>query len=414
MAHDRPGYVEERAKMFESWVYTAKVGWLLTLLLDVIRVDLAHKECRAMNDFSSASAIVTALMSPKVAMLVLACEEQTTQIINTLNRDLSQSSGAYYDTLRQTGTKELIPWLGIISPPCTVCLTSISLAPSTFADPHLSTLNSTFAHSNPIIEVDDGLHHLIDFKLCSELAGQIDSIAQYRAPIISKIRPDILEYVEYHLQSGLALKDLHAAAVVTGGGGLRLVSGARTHSGKELTPRRLTTPSRTIAKRETRKSSLGGPRESELWMSRPPASHPSHPSRGRVQMTQDQRRGGDGGDTARRRRGALALSLPLREKHTTSSTRTRGERMARRQREEKARPRPGRKESTMMRRDEEDMAQWREDMGQWRNDMERWREDNARQVDLGGATVLHEDVSMQRRRKGLMSRLFREKIVMVC
>lgn len=114
MDHDRPGHVEERAKMFESWVYTAKVSWLLTLLLDVIKVDLAHKECRAVNDFSSASAIVVALMSPKVAMLVLACEEQTTQIINTLNRDLAQSSGAYYDTLRQTGTKELIPWLGII------------------------------------------------------------------------------------------------------------------------------------------------------------------------------------------------------------------------------------------------------------------------------------------------------------
>ena len=262
----------------------------------------------------------------------------------------------------------------------------------------MSTLNSTFAHSNPIIEVDDGHHHLIDFKLCSELAGQIDSIAQFRAPLISKIRPDVLEYVEYHLQSGLALKDIHAAAVV---------SGARKHSGKEPAPRRLTTPSRMIAKRETRKSSLGGPRELELWMPRPP-SHPS-PSRARVQMTQDRRRGGDGGETARRRR--LALSLPLRETRTTSGTRKRGERMARRQREEKARPRPGRKESTMVRRDEEDMAQWREDMGQWRKDMERWREDNARQVDLGGATVLHEDVSMQRRRKeGLMSRLF----LMVC
>lgn len=65
-----------------------------------------------MNDFSSASAILTALMSPKVAMLVLACEKQAMQVINTLHMDLAQSSGAYYDTLRRTGTNELIPWLG--------------------------------------------------------------------------------------------------------------------------------------------------------------------------------------------------------------------------------------------------------------------------------------------------------------
>ena len=26
--HDRPRYLEERAKMFESWIYTAQVGYL--------------------------------------------------------------------------------------------------------------------------------------------------------------------------------------------------------------------------------------------------------------------------------------------------------------------------------------------------------------------------------------------------
>jgi hypothetical protein len=71
-----------------------------------------------MNNFSSASAIVTALMSPKVAMLVLVCnsESKVAQIINTLNRDLAPESGAYHDTLRQVGTKELIPWLGMVGP----------------------------------------------------------------------------------------------------------------------------------------------------------------------------------------------------------------------------------------------------------------------------------------------------------
>jgi hypothetical protein len=69
-----------------------------------------------MNNFSAASAIVAALMSPKVATLILGCEDQTIQIVHTLNRDLSPASGAYYDTLRQAGTKELIPWLGTIGP----------------------------------------------------------------------------------------------------------------------------------------------------------------------------------------------------------------------------------------------------------------------------------------------------------
>ena len=69
-----------------------------------------------MNNFASASAIVTALMSPKVAMIVLACDSRAAQIIHKLNRDLAPESGAYYDTLRQAGTKELTPWLGAVGP----------------------------------------------------------------------------------------------------------------------------------------------------------------------------------------------------------------------------------------------------------------------------------------------------------
>lgn len=339
-----------------------------------------------MNDFSSASAILTALMSPKVAMLVLGCEKQAMQAINTLHGDLAQSSSAYYDTLRQTGTKELIPWLGTyhLVPPTYVCLTLITRLTSPFADPHLSTLTSTFAQSNPIVEVDG--HHLIDFKLCTELARQIDSIAQYSPPVSpppvsSEIRPDVLEYVEYHLQSDLALKDLHAAPVVGAGA---------HHSGKE---RRLPRRSRltlTLAKREMRKS----PVLKELW--------PNRPSQG------------SRADVTTQRRGALSLSLS-HEKHTT---RTRGERMAARQREEKARGRKERmlrRREGLARRDEGDVGQWREDMVRWRMDMERWRqdtkrwrEDSARQAEKGLGLLLEKDVSVPpARHKGLMSRLFR-------
>jgi hypothetical protein len=70
----------------------------------------------------------------------------------------------------------------------------------TFADPHLTTLNQTFTRSNPIVEVDG--HCLIDFELCGTLAEQIDSITRYSPPDVrSETRRDVLEYVEYNLQS---------------------------------------------------------------------------------------------------------------------------------------------------------------------------------------------------------------------
>ena len=68
------------------------------------------------------------------------------------------------------------------------------------ADLHLSTLNSTFAHSNPIVEVDG--HPLLDFKLCGKIAEQIDSLVQYSPPRTRHtMRPDLLPYVEYSLKS---------------------------------------------------------------------------------------------------------------------------------------------------------------------------------------------------------------------
>jgi hypothetical protein len=68
------------------------------------------------------------------------------------------------------------------------------------ADLHLSTLNSSFAHSNPIVEVDG--HPLIDFKYCSKIAEQIDTLVQYSPPRTRHTtRPDALAYVEYSLKS---------------------------------------------------------------------------------------------------------------------------------------------------------------------------------------------------------------------
>ena len=67
-------------------------------------------------------------------------------------------------------------------------------------DLHLSTLNSSFAHPNPIVEVDG--HPLIDFKHCSEIAEQIDTLVQYSPPQTRDIAPpDLLAYVEYSLKS---------------------------------------------------------------------------------------------------------------------------------------------------------------------------------------------------------------------
>ncbi|KAI0303378.1 hypothetical protein B0F90DRAFT_1816199 [Multifurca ochricompacta] len=152
-------YLDERMKMYEHWILTAQA-------------------CRKMNNFSSTSAITTALLSPAVTGLVLTCESKAGRVLRTLTEDLDLENGAYQNSLRQAGTKELIPWL----------------------DPHLSALDSTFVRSNLIMEVDG--HPLIDFKHCSELAEQIDSVTQYTSPRIDHTtRQDVLAYVEYSLKS---------------------------------------------------------------------------------------------------------------------------------------------------------------------------------------------------------------------
>ncbi|KAH9029102.1 hypothetical protein EDB85DRAFT_1555024 [Lactarius pseudohatsudake] len=133
-------FVDERMKKYESWVATAQA-------------------CRKLNNFSSTSAIVTALLSPTITGLALTCESRATkQVLHGLAKELTSTDGSYRRVIRSTATKELIPWL----------------------NPHLASLNSTFVQSNPIMEVDG--HALIEFKLLSELAEQVESIVQFTPP----------------------------------------------------------------------------------------------------------------------------------------------------------------------------------------------------------------------------------------
>jgi len=161
-----------------------------------------------MKNFSSTAAIVAALQSEIITVLALTCESKANPILYGLARELMPADGAYNNTLRQAMTNNLIPWLGTVVP-----LRLSRCDPnSTPADPLLTSLNSTFARSDPIVEMDG--HPLIDFKQCVLLAEQIDSLAQYtpsRMP--NPTRPEVSSYVEYSLKSSVGsdvLRDLEA------------------------------------------------------------------------------------------------------------------------------------------------------------------------------------------------------------
>src|SRR6266404_89345 len=190
-------YVGERTKKYEFWIGTAQVGAFSVLVPSTIRADCYHKACRRLNNFSSTDAIVTALSSSTITDLVLTCEcesKATRQALNRLIKELAPTDGSYRNTIHRAATKELIPWLGMIGliPHCQY-LTPMSI------DPFLTSLNSTFVQSNLIMELDS--HPLVDFKLLSELAAQVDSIVQYTPPRFENAtRQDVLAYVEYSLK----------------------------------------------------------------------------------------------------------------------------------------------------------------------------------------------------------------------
>jgi hypothetical protein len=150
-----------------------------------------------MNNFSSAAAIVIALTSPVITSLTLTCESKAKPILHALARDLAPADGTYENMLQQATTKDLIPWLGMDGSP-TFLYSPTALPATSPADPLLSSLNSTFANSDPIVEVDG--HPLIDFKQCIRLAEQIDSLVQYSPPRVRTV-PDVVAHVEYSLKS---------------------------------------------------------------------------------------------------------------------------------------------------------------------------------------------------------------------
>jgi len=138
-------------------------------------------------------------MSPLVKALALTCESKAKPDLYALAKELTPTDGAYQNTLRKVATRDLIPWLGTFDRLRFVHLAT-NLTRLVHADLHLSTLNLSFACSNPIVEVDG--HPLIDFKHCSKIAEQIDSLVQYSPPRTRHTTPsDLLAYVEYSLKS---------------------------------------------------------------------------------------------------------------------------------------------------------------------------------------------------------------------
>jgi hypothetical protein len=159
-------------KKYEFWIYTAQA-------------------CRKLNNFSSTSAIVTTLISPTITKLTLTRDSKSAkEVLNALAHELSDDS--YRMVIQNAETKRLIPWL----------------------DPHLSLLNRTFVQSNPIMEVDG--HPLVDFKLFSELADQVNEIVQYTPPRIEHARQDVLAHVEFSLRSNIKDENLDASMKALG------------------------------------------------------------------------------------------------------------------------------------------------------------------------------------------------------
>jgi hypothetical protein len=98
--------------IYEFWVSTAQVGIFIP---GMIRADDHPKACRELKNFSSTSAIVTALSSPIITSLTLTCESKTAKpVLHRLVNELSPTGGSYRNVIHNAATKELIPWLGTI------------------------------------------------------------------------------------------------------------------------------------------------------------------------------------------------------------------------------------------------------------------------------------------------------------
>ena len=132
-----------------------------------------------------------------VTALPLTCESRARQALYSLASSLTPTNDEYQSTLEKVATKDVIPWLGTVNS----LRFFVSLpAYRTCADIHLSKLNSSFAHSIPVVEVNG--QPLIDFKHCSTVAEQIEALVQY-SPLRTRntTRADVLAHVESSLKS---------------------------------------------------------------------------------------------------------------------------------------------------------------------------------------------------------------------
>lgn len=143
-------YVDERMVQYQFWISTAQ-------------------ECHKLNNFSSTSAIVTALSSPTITRLVLTCESKGAErVLRSLDNQFEPTDDPYRRVIPTT--KELTGIPSLVS--------------------HLNHLKSTFVQ---LTKVDGPL----SIERFSELAEQVDLIVRYTPPRIEHATPlNVLAYVE--------------------------------------------------------------------------------------------------------------------------------------------------------------------------------------------------------------------------
>ena len=74
------------------------------------RAESYLKACRKLHNFSSSSAILTALISSTITKLPLTCGSRPAkQVLRGLAREVADVS--YQQVMQYEGTKQLIPWL---------------------------------------------------------------------------------------------------------------------------------------------------------------------------------------------------------------------------------------------------------------------------------------------------------------
>ncbi|KAI0050015.1 ras GEF, partial [Auriscalpium vulgare] len=146
----------------------------------------AAEECRKLGNFSSMSAIVTALQSSTKA-------DSTTPLMLTRTQKLSSSEKrtlrhlddllapssnhrAYREALRDASTSRIVPWLAA----------------------HLHYLTTIYHRLPPALDIDG--HGMINFQRYTVLVAQIRAVLEYKAPELVAARGSgVLAYLQHEL-----------------------------------------------------------------------------------------------------------------------------------------------------------------------------------------------------------------------